>query len=268
MVFILGLCFGSFVNMLVYRTARRYQLESRKLKVKIGKRSFCDYCGRQLSWHENIPVVSWLVQKGRTSCCGKKLPLFYPIIEVMMGILFVIFSFKGLVNLSNGQVIEQIQSLSFQTGIQMLAGLIIITFLMFSALFDIKYMILPDFSTVILIVAAVILLLTDKLDLASLGNNLLSAAVSFGFLYFLYLVTNKKGMGFGDVKLAFFMGLFLGYPKIILAMYLAFISGALFGLILMIFKKADRKTKMPFGPFLILGVLLAWIFEFDFISWL
>ena len=80
--------------MLVYRTAERYELESRKLKVESRKRSFCDYCGRQLKWYENIPVFSWLFLKGKTRCCGKKLPVSYPVVEFLLGFLLVIISIK------------------------------------------------------------------------------------------------------------------------------------------------------------------------------
>lgn len=73
-------------------------------------------------------------------------------------------------------------------------------------------------------------------------------------------------MGLGDVKLAFFMGLFLGYPKIIIAMYIAFVFGALVGLILIIFKKAGKKTKISFGPFLILGIFLVWFWGDEIIK--
>jgi len=79
-----------------------------------------------------------------------------------------------------------------------------------------------------------------------------------GFLLILNLITKGNGMGMGDVKLALFMGLFLGYPKIIIAFYVAFIVGAIFGLILMFFKKATKKSQVPFGPFMILGILVAW----------
>ena len=92
-VFILGLCFGSFVNMLVYRTAEKYKLKSPpspRLR-KCEKRSFCDYCGRQLNWYENVPVFSCLILKGKTKCCHKKLPLFYPITELALGFLFLIY---------------------------------------------------------------------------------------------------------------------------------------------------------------------------------
>jgi len=249
-IFVLGLCFGSFVNMLVYRTAERYELKVCQVykvhQVKNKSRSFCDYCGRQLKWYENIPVFSWLILKGRTKCCHKKLPLSYPIVEMLMGILFLIYYFKF--NIFENNILFWI------------LGLIIIVLLMFSTVFDLKYMILPDFSTVILIILAVIFLFVETPCVASLQDNILSALVASGFLLILNLITKGNGMGMGDVKLAVFMGLFLGYPKTIIAFYVAFIVGAIWGLILMIFKKATKKSQVPFGPFMILGFFVAWWF--------
>jgi prepilin signal peptidase PulO-like enzyme (type II secretory pathway) len=250
LVFVLGLCCGSFVNMLIYRVAINYELESRKFKVKSKNRSYCDYCGRQLKWYENIPVVSWLIQKGKTRCCGKKLPVLYPIVEIVMGILFLVYGFLG-----------RPQESPLQFGL----GLLVITFLVFSAVFDLRYMILPDFSTIILVTVAVIGILGRPQE--SPLQFVLTAIASFGFLYFLYLITKKKGMGFGDVKLAFFMGLFLG-TNVIIAFYIAFIAGALVALILMIFKKANRKTVVPFGPFLILGTLVVWFWGSEIFKFL
>ena len=229
--------------MLVYRVAISYELESPPSpKLRKGeKRSFCDYCGRQLSWCENIPVFSWFLQKGKTKCCQKKLSVLYPITEIIVGLLFLIYESRFMIQESNV--------------ILWVFGLIVIVFLVFSAVFDLKYMILPDFSTVILVLSALVLWCARYFGNL---NYVWSAVLSFGFLGFLYLITKKKGMGFGDVKLAVFMGLFLGYPKIIVAFYVAFVVGAVISLILIIFKKAGRKTPIPFGPFLILGIFVAW----------
>lgn len=265
-IFVLGLCCGSFVNMLVYRTAVEYELiKSKGIKKKrngnfikrvfyfvksLGGRSFCDSCGRQLKWNENIPVVSWLVQKGKSRCCHRKLSVLYPIVEMMMGIIFLIYDLRFM-------IYEKVGAYG-NTPLQIGLSLVIIIFLVFSGVFDAKYMILPDFSTVILTICAMVFLFVETPDLASLQGKILSAIISFGFLGLLYLITKGKGMGLGDVKLAFFMGLFLGYPKIVVAMYVAFVVGAMFGLILIIFKKAGKKTEIPFGPFLILGTIVAW----------
>lgn len=242
MIFVLGLCCGSFVNMLAYRVAIDYGLEKKKFKVKNKNRSFCDYCGRQLKWYENMPVISWVIQRGKTRCCGKKLSILYPIVEIVTGLLFLMVWFFGAI---------------YESPLHLVLSLVIITFLVFSTVFDLKYMILPDFSTVILIGCSVILVFLGAIHESPL-HLVIAAVSSFSFLGLLNLITEGKGMGWGDVKLAGFMGLFLGIKMVIVAFYVAFITGAFVGLALMISKKANRKTLVPFGPFLIFGTLLAW----------
>ena len=234
-VFLIGMCCGSFVNMLVYRTARRYGVESQRPKVK-SQRSVCDFCSKQLRWYENMPVLSWILQKGKSRCCQKKLPVLYPIVEVGMGVLFLL-NFKFLI-----------------FNLEMFFGMVVITMLVFATVFDLKYMVLPDFSTVVLIMVAVLGLVVVGFD----WSYVISAIGASGFLWFLYLITKGKGMGFGDVKLAIFMGLWLGWPKILLAFYVAFISGAVVGGGLMVVKKLKRKSQIAFGPFLILGTVVSW----------
>lgn len=270
MVFVLGLCLGSFVNMLVYRVAIKYKIKKNPItkkqetnKFQISnfnkKRSFCDFCGRQLRWYENIPVLSWFLQSGKTRCCKKKLPLAYPITELIMGILFLVY-FKLITNnqIYNFQTITNFSTNNYQTFLIFILGFVIITFLVFSAGFDLKYMILPDFSTGILAVCGIIMIIIEGkhigLPVQNIGIGLLVSA----FFLFLYWITKGKGMGMGDVKLVFFMGLFLGWQRTIVALYTAFIIGAIVGIFLMAFKKIKRKTEIPFGPFLILGTFVGW----------
>lgn len=244
-IFLLGLCVGSFVNMLVYRYAVKNRLEShacrqagpkspKSYKVKNQNRSFCDYCGRQLRWYENIPVISWLFLGGRSNCCRKKLPILYPIVELGMAVLMVMTYAK--------------------TGSWL--GVLLIAVMVFSCVVDLKYMILPDVATLILIVLSVLMLIGRWP--ASPRLEFLSALGATGFLGILYLVTKGKGMGFGDVKLAVFMGLLLGFPRIIVAFYIAFIVGAVVGVYLLLSKKVSRLDPIPFGPYLFLGTLAAW----------
>jgi prepilin signal peptidase PulO-like enzyme (type II secretory pathway) len=231
--------------MLVYRTARRYKLEKRadtSVRPYNENRSFCDFCGKQLHWYENVPVISWIVQNGKSRCCETKLPIQYPIVEMGTGLLFLIMG--GHIGLP----------------LQMLMGFVMVTLLVFATVFDFKYMILPDFSTYILIGIALLMAILG----GHIGPPLLSAAGASLFLLFLNLVTKGRGMGMGDVKLAVFMGLFLGWPKILVAMYVAFIAGALVGIIMIILKKLKRKSLIPFGPFLILGMVIAYYFNFQF----
>ena len=234
-IFIMGLCIGSFINMAVYRYATKNQLESRKFKVKSKSenRSFCDYCGKQLHWYNNIPVLSWCFQAGKSQCCHKKLPLLYPLVE--LGTALLMTSYFVFIDSS--------------LTLRLTLGLVLVAVMVFSTIVDLKYMILPDESTIIMILLA----------LALFGfGNWLSAFGATAFLGILYLVTRGKGMGFGDVKLALFIGLFLGYPKIVVAFYVAFITGSIVGVVLLLLKKKGRTSVIPFGPFLLLGTLVAW----------
>jgi len=251
MIFVLGLCLGSFVNMLVYRMAVKYKL------VKLGRdksrhynknRSFCDYCGKQLHWYENIPIVSWLILRGRSKCCQKKLSRFYPIIELVTGIILVLITYRF--NLFSGRFSLPIEMM------QLFWLLIIVTLLLFLTVFDLKYLILPDFAVITLIIISFLGVIFDEPNIIP---YLVSASVGSGFLLILYLITKKRGIGFGDVKLAVFMGLFLGWPKIIIALYIAFIVGAIVGVVGIFFKKITKKSKIAFGPFLILGTIVTWI---------
>jgi len=243
---VLGLCVGSFVNMLMYRTAVRYDLIKNPLRgvgkkqITNKRRSFCDFCGRQLKWYENVPVISWLIQSGKSRCCKEKLPIAYPLLELSMGILFVIYDMRYTL---------------YDVGLMWGLGLVVITLLVFSAAFDAKYMILPDFSTYILIILALVGLVFDEQNIVP---YLLSALGSVGFLGALNVLTRGQGMGEGDVKLAVFMGLFLGWPKILLALYVAFVAGAVVGLVLMSIKRHKARAPIPFGPFLIGGLMVAW----------
>jgi len=240
-IFVLGLCAGSFVNMLVYRTVIGYKLEINKIHKVKSSRSFCDFCGRQLGWYENIPVLSWLVLRGKTKCCQQKLPLLYPVVEIGTGIMFLVFSLRY-------------PWWQFGWG-YLILGMMVLTLMVFLAAFDYKYMILPDFAVIILIVSALILTFFDTNNIVP---YLVSAAAAAGLLAFLNLITKGKGMGWGDVKLAVFMGLWLGYPKIVIAMYTAFVVGAIISLFLIIKKWVTKKSLIPFGPFLILGTVVSW----------
>ena len=183
--------------------------------------SFCDHCNKQLNWFDNIPVISWLMLRGKSRCCHRNLSTSYPIVELVTGILFVL----------NYHYI----------------GYILIFLLVYAATFDALYMYLPDWSTYTLIIIALVF-----------GHHLYSAIGAAGFLYLIYILSKKKGMGLGDVFLAIFMGLFLGWPKIIVAFYFAFIIGAVWSVVMLILKKKKIRSEIPFGPFLILGTFIGW----------
>lgn len=225
-IFILGLCVGSFLNVLADRLPREESV--------FWGRSHCDWCKKPLRWFELIPVISFLIQRGRCRRCHKPLSIQYPLVEIVTGLGFA-YLYPNPVN--------------------------IIIFSTFLVLFisDLKFQILPDSMIVVGSIAALGSLLLYPASRPLLVTNVLTAVGSFAFLYILWAVTRGRGMGFGDVKLAFFMGLFLGYPMIIIAFYTAFLTGAAVGVILILGRKKSWRSKIAFGPFLILGTAVGFL---------
>lgn len=207
---------GSFCNVLIDRLPHGEDV--------LVSRSHCDYCKKTLSWYELIPLFSFLLLRGRCNHCHKKLSFQYPLIELIVGIGFVMIGWNTLA------------LILFSTSV-----VIIVT--------DYKYFIIPD----------VVLFLMGLVGIVLYPNiyHVVSALAAYSLFYVLFRVTKEKGMGFGDVKLSGVLGLLLGFPKIVIALYVAFLTGALVGVILLLVGKAKMKTKVPFGPFLILGALVS-----------
>lgn len=236
-LFVLGTCFGSFINVLVSRFGKK--------KKWFQGRSYCDSCQRELSWWENVPAVSFLFLKGKCLTCRSPIPWSYFLVEIFVG-LFYIFLFIFLKN---------------SLGCSLFMGVVhylIFTLLVVVFLFDLKYFIIPDWATFGLVVLT-LLVRFNQGNIGSLSYWLPAVGFSFFFL-FLFMITKGKGMGFGDVKFGFFMGLFLGWPKIIFSFYISFLTGAIVGVILILLKKRKFGQVVPFGPFLIWSVFLAFFY--------
>lgn len=238
LIFLVGICLGSFVNMWDFRKALEYGLIRRKNKLRtdLGGRSYCDYCGKSLRVWDNIPLLSWILLGGKTSCCSKKLPLLYPLVELALGIMLVV-NFYLAKNLALG-----------------ILGAAVLTVMTYEFVFDLKYMILPEDGVKVLYGLAILW----QIILGNwCGSFLLAMILGWAFIGGIYFLTSGKGMGWGDVELSGFIGLFLGLKGMMLGMYVAFVVGAIVSIVLLVLKKAGPKTKIPFGPFLLFGTLLS-----------
>ena len=237
---LLGLLIGSFAAVVAFR-------------VPIGEspltgRSRCDSCGETVAGYDNIPVVSWLLLRGSCRHCGARIPARYPLTEVAVAAGFagsyVAFSDDGAAWVALACVF--------------VAVLAIIT------LTDLQDQIIPN---VVLGPAAVIgAVLLALADVDELPPHLLAAAIAVGFLLIVALAY-PRGMGMGDVKLAAVMGLYLG-RAVAPALLIGFAAGALFGLALIAREGSSaRKRKVPFGPFLALGAVIALFAGDDIVDW-
>lgn len=220
--FFLGLAIGSFLNAAAFRYKERGWLKS------LGGRSRCFHCGKNLSWHELVPLVSFAIQKGRCRSCGVKLSWQYPVVELLSGLIAL--------------ALPPIWWLPIYV-------------LILIALIDYRLYVIPD--SLILILAGWGLF--DGLVLSGvegLAGSISAAATAAAFFGLIVVITRGRGMGMGDVKLAGALGLWLGLPGIFYTLGLAFIIGGVFGVALLLTRRKKIKDVVPFGPFLTLGVLL------------
>lgn len=242
LIFILGLFIGSFLNVLIDRLPKNEGV--------VRGRSYCDHCKKKLGFFDLIPLLSLLLLRGKCRYCSKKISLYYPLIELLTGILFVA-AFYFLPS-------TPYPLLSIPYYLFIVSALVVVFFI------DLKHGIISD--KVVYPAIAVSVLYLFAVHNSLFLNHLLSALGAFLFFLILLLITRGKGMGWGDVKFAFLVGLILGFPGIIVGLYLAFLTGAVAGVILILWRKKKlRGTTIPFGPFLVAGTFLS-LFYLDFFT--
>lgn len=245
----LALLVGSFLNMLIDRLHTKEQI--------IGvSRSHCDTCGHILGVRDLVPIVSWLMLRGKCRYCGAPIPVRNTLVELITAAL-VVLAYVELFE-SNLESIEEIPIFVLVT--------IILCALLVLLVFDVYHQILPDSVTVVALLATIVLhgfsFVENGILFGNISfmNSMLSAFGSALPYFILILITKGAGMGGGDLKLAFVMGLLLGYPKIFVAQYLAFILGGIVAIVLLMGGKKRFGQTMAFGPFMIIGtyVVLFW----------
>lgn len=242
-LFILGASIGSFLNVLIDRLP---------FEKPINGRSICDHCHRQLAWYDLIPIVSFFLLRGKCRYCGKKISFYYPLVEFITGVSFVfVFLKDGF--LKDGPFLER--SVLLMILLMMISCLIVIFFS------DLKYHLIPDQVQVALFIFGLILLPFHGSFLPLIFvNRVLAALLVAAPIFFIHFFTNGKAMGFGDVKLAFNIGFLLGIKAGFLALYFAFVLGGILGIFLILLKRKKLKSKIAFGPFLVVGLLIMLFF--------
>jgi prepilin signal peptidase PulO-like enzyme (type II secretory pathway) len=231
-----GLLAGSFLNVVSDRLFQK--------KDFVRGRSKCDHCHKTLGAWDLIPVLSFILSGGKCRYCHKKLDVLYPISEILTSAVFVFLYYV---------ILTKNLDASFIPYYLIAFSLFIIIFLS-----DYKYYEVP-FGVVVS--GTVLSTLYRYLVLGNLNyDNLfieLASTLGIGLFFFLIIYLSKGGMGGGDLKLSFFISLFLGFPKNVFAIYYAFVIGGIFALILLVLGKKGYKAKIPFGPFMVIGVLVS-----------
>ena len=229
-----GLMVGSFLNVVIWRVPRRESI--------VVPASHCPSCDAPLAPYENVPVVSWLVLRARCRHCETPISARYPAVELLTAMLFA------------------------AVGIRFAGDWVLPAYLVFTAglialsLIDLEHFVLPNRVLYPVGFIALPLLLGGSLldgDAGAFARALLGGAVAFAVFFVIHTVS-PRGLGFGDVRLSFLLGCFLGYLSwwhVFFGLFAGFIYGSVIGLALAALGKAGRKQRIPFGPFLAAGAM-------------
>ena len=252
---IFGLLIGSFLNVVIYRIPAG--------KSIVSPPSACGSCGARIRSYDNIPVLSWLLLRGKCRDCGAAFSVRYPLVELGTGVFFAIVAL-WVFSSGDGGSLASTGALSAQI-------IVLVAFLYLAAVSVALAMIDLDTHTLpnkILLPAYPVgaVLLTAAALVAGEPGRLLSALIGAAALFGLYLalaLISPGGMGLGDVKLAGVLGLYLGwlgYAPLIVGAFGAFLLGGLFGIGLLVTRKAGRRSSIPFGPWMLLAAWLGALF--------
>ncbi|MDO8655190.1 MAG: prepilin peptidase [bacterium] len=233
-IFLFGLVIGSFLNAVIWR------IDSRR-PIWRG-RSVCPTCLHELSWQDLIPVLSFLLLCGRCRYCAAAISWQYPFVELACGVLFVATSFPQ----------------SSLPGLALLWYLVASLIVIF--VYDLKHSIIPDE----VVYPAIVVSLGASL---MSPDALISGILASGFFFAIHALSRGQWMGLGDVKLALLMGLMLGFPGILVALFFSFVAGAAFSLPLVLARKKQWKSEVPFGPFLVAGTFVALFWGENIANW-
>ena len=254
LVFIIGSCVGSFLNVVILRTP--------KLESFIFKRSYCPKCYEKLSFYDLVPIFSSIFLKFKCRYCNKSIPFRYPLIEIITSFLFLLCFYQR--NFNNNITFELFLLIS---------SWILVSYLIVLTVVDIDEMILPDKITFSgTIIGFLIFVILRIFFYSQININLLDHFYAYifsiiGFYIFskiVFFAFSKPALGGGDIKLFAMCGTWLGTTGLELTIVLSFLTSALFALIALFFKRIKRGEYIPFGPFICFSTLLVWIFGDQF----
>lgn len=236
--FIFGLLFGSFFNVVGIRVPIKEPF--------IQERSKCPVCKHTLHWLQLIPVVSFIFQKGKCRYCSQKISPIYPIMESITGILFAMSYVK------------------FGWNIELLIALVFISMLMIVTVSDIRYMIIPNRILLFYVPIFIFLRMIHPLD--PWWSSIIGGILGYVMIAIIIFIS-KGGMGAGDMKLLAVSGIVLGMQTILLAFLIACLTGAIVGGFLLLIKKIKRNQPIPFGPYIVIGIVIAYFYGDKINNW-
>jgi leader peptidase (prepilin peptidase)/N-methyltransferase len=251
LLFVMGAVVGSFLNVCILRLPEGTFFKQ--------ARSHCDHCGKLIPFYLNIPILSWFLLRGKSRCCHRPLSIQYPLIEVVTALMFVgiylLFPFK--IEGAQRIVLDPAQFIRFTH------FLLFCCVMLVCSVIDLYHQIIPDvLSLPMIALSPLVAAIHPELTLmSSVIGALLGGGILYAVAWLYYLVRREYGLGMGDVKLLAAIGGWLGWQAILPTILMASVLGAVVGIFLILLtKKATLTTAIPFGPFLVLGSILHFVY--------
>jgi len=238
-VAIFGLIIGSFLNVCIFRIPREESISFPP--------SHCMKCGTPIKPYDLFPVISYFILKGRCRKCGDKISIRYPIIELTTGILFFLIYLK------------------FDLTVDLIKFAILSCFLIVIGMIDLDTTDVYLKTTLPGIIVGVVFMIMAFVNGSSYLTFVWGALLAGGLIALIILLTH--GMGWGDFEICILSGVFLGFQSSIVMLFFSFVLGGIIGILLLVTKKKGRKDQIPFGPFIVLGTIIAMFFGNQIINW-
>jgi len=240
--FIFGSAIGSFLNCTAWRL---YHDQS------LWGRSACPKCHHKIHWYDNIPLLSWLALGGKCRHCQKVISVQYPLVELVTGLLFAVAFYLR----SRGLIIDFLNfELLTADFINLMRDWLVISFLVVIFIMDLRWYVVADELSL----PAIVIIFVVNLFLGFSWQTLItSAIIGAGFFALQYVVSRGRWVGSGDIRLGALIGVTVGWPNTLVALMLAYFSGAIVGIFLIACKRKGLKSPIPFGVFLAPATLLA-----------
>ena len=238
-IFFFGLIIGSFLNCLIWRLHKKESL--------LG-RSYCPKCKKQIAWYDNLPVLSFILLRGKCRQCGKKISWQYPTVELITAVLFI------MAFLYNFESIK----------IKLFRDWFLICIMIVVFIYDLRWYLILDIIT---LPAGLVILIFNLFLGMSWQNLLLSGIIGGSFFLIQFVVSKGKWIGGGDIRLGWLIGLALGWPGLVAAIIISYFIGSIVGLGLIAAGKKKWGSEVPFGVFLAVGSVITLFWQEPILNW-
>jgi len=242
LVFIFGLMIGSFLNCFILRLHNG--------KSMLG-RSVCPKCKKQINWYDNIPILSFVILRGKCRFCKKKISWQYPVVELITGLLFTM---AFLINFQFSIFNFQFLLIDF---LRLFKSWFLISVMIIIFIYDLRWYLILD---KIIIPSSIIIFILNLFLGFSWINLLISAIIGSSFFLIQFLISKGRWIGGGDIRMGALMGFALGWPYVILAIFLAYFIGSIVGIGLIVFKNKSWGSQVPLGVFLSVSTVIVMFF--------